>query len=230
MLYSADYVKNLIKTFDDNPRLGIMIPFALTAGGHCPVTDDKTENNDSSIKRVLGEYFGVDDIEPDPHPMAPFGGMFWARAGALRTLASHNPKCENFLNVPITKKNGLSIGAIERLLPRLAQHDGFYTAFVSPNAYASFYLGRLFSINRKTNACLFYKTNNCKNSDLLRVARENSHIDANVFPFWRDRRVRLEFKYLCYKLLKLVAIGDVKRYYTAKWLQFKLLRRFFRLS
>jgi rhamnosyltransferase len=228
MLYSADYVRNVIKTFESNPRLGILIPFSLNSSGLCPVIDEKAENRDNSIKRALGEYFGIDDSEPDTHPMAPFGGMFWARANALRRLISRNLKCESFSGKLITKDSGLSMSMIEKLMPKLAQNDGFYTAFVSPDEYASFYLGRLFSMNRKTNACLFDKTNSCNDLDLIRVAVENFHIGANVFLYWKDRRVRLELKYLCYKLLRLLAFGDTKRYYKAKWLQLKLFRRFLR--
>jgi rhamnosyltransferase len=223
LLYSLQYVENIIEAFLSEPRLGFLMPFTVTGGPHCFIANEWKGNYDNA-KEVLKKYFNMDEKEIDPHPSVPLGGMFWCRTSALKTLTNYDWQYEDFPEYSLGKKNGLLPHVIERLMPRLAQNDGFYSAFVAPDNYASFYMGHLYFINREMKTRLFAKVGTCADLELL-GNMNNLHNDFGDFSYWKEHRVKLEWEYLCCKLLRLVTIGDARRHYKAEWLKFKFLRR-----
>ena len=67
--------------------------------------------------------------------MAPFGGMFWVKTKALKTLTSYDWKCEDFPSEPFPTDDGLLPHSIERLISILAQRDGYFIGHIAPVEY-----------------------------------------------------------------------------------------------
>ena len=223
LLYSAPFVENVIEVFNNNPRLGFLVPFTLTGGQAVIIADEWSWNYDNAGK-ILKHYFNIEEKKYlDPHPIAPFGGMFWARTKALDTLTSYNWQYEDFPEEPMKKLDGLLAHALERLMPRLAQNDGFYAAFVAPDLYADSYFGRMYCMNREMKVRLFRRTGALCDSDLLRVMEKLSCYDGDV-DFWRKHRFLLEIKYVYCKLLRKITAGDLRGYYKDNFMRFKAIR------
>lgn len=221
LLYSNKFVRNIILTFEENPRLGLLIPPTAMGGICCHVAHEWSEDYENS-KIILREYFGIDENELDPHPMVPFGGMFWARTEALKTLTDYGWEYENFPKEPQGKEDGLVMRSIKRLISRLAQNDGFYTAFVMPDCYASFYMGHLYFMNREMKNRIFKKTMAYADMDLLRYME---NLTDDTIDFWVKHRILLEMVYLYYKWLRKIMFGGMRQRYTDNWHHLKNIRR-----
>jgi rhamnosyltransferase len=223
LLYSNAFIKNVIETFGDNPRLGLLIPFTAMGGVNCNIANEWGEDYDNS-KNMLREYFHIEDNELDKHPLVPFGGMFWVRAKALRTLIGYDWKHDDFPEGPLVNGNGLMTHTLDRLVSRLSQNDGFYTAFVAPGSYVNFYLGHLYFMNREIKSRLFDEIGSCQDLKLLRNL-DDLHCDADSFSYWEKHRRKLELRYLGYKLLRRITVGDIRQEYKTKLLRLKIIRR-----
>ena len=226
LLYSAPFVENVFEVFKDNPRLGFLVPFTV-AGGNFYVIADEWIGNYKNAKMILKQYFDIEEDYLDPHPLAPFGGMFWARTKALETLMGYNWQYEDFPEEPIPKTDGLLAHAIERLMPRLVQNDGFYTAFVAPDKYASSYVGHMYYMNREMKVRLFGMIGARRDMELLREMETlNNHVGD--VGFWQKHRFLLEIKYTYYKLFRKIVMGDLRQYYKDNWMRLKATRRLVR--
>lgn len=148
LLFNQPHVLRILELFQKNPRLGLLAPFPPTAFGLDFVIGSEWRLNYAAAASFLHDRLGLAQ-EPDPYVPAPFGGMFWARTAALRTLTAQNWSYEDFPAEPFPANDGLLPHVIERVLPSLAQHDGFYTAWVLPDCRAGSMLNNLHYLLRK---------------------------------------------------------------------------------
>lgn len=138
LLYSKNYINNIVYTLDSNNKLGLLVPFPANDDLFSIILNEWATNYNlanSFIKNDLGL-----DIDLDPFVMAPFGGMFWAKTSALKTLFSYNWQYESFQEEPLSQKDGLINHVIERIISVLAQYDGYYVSWVAPDFYQSYCL------------------------------------------------------------------------------------------
>lgn len=135
LLYSEEYINNIIYTLDSNTRLGLLIPTVLDNKFH-NIINFEWATNYSNAKDFIKNHLNL-DLDLDPFVMAPFGGMFWAKISALKTLFSYNWQYESFQEEPLRQKDGLINHVIERIISVLAQHDGYYISWVAPDFYFS---------------------------------------------------------------------------------------------
>ena len=135
LLGSRRYVENIIRLFDDDPYLGMLMPpypehgiFFFTVGNAW------TENFQQTLR--LAEELKLRRLpEAEKEPVASLGAMFWIRGAACKTLLSHPWKYEDFPEEPIAT-DGTLLHALERLFPFTVQHDGFYSAWCMNDDYA----------------------------------------------------------------------------------------------
>lgn len=135
LLYSEEYINNIIYTLDSNTRLGLLIPTVLDNKFH-NIINFEWATNYSNAKDFIKNHLNL-DLDLDPFVMAPFGGMFWAKTSALKTLFSYNWRYDSFQEEPLSQKDGLINHVIERIISVLAQHDGYYISWVAPDFYFS---------------------------------------------------------------------------------------------
>lgn len=142
LLYSESYINNIIYTLDSNNKLGLLVPFPANDDLFSIILNEWATNYNlanSFVKNDLGL-----DIDLDPFVMAPFGGMFWAKTSALKTLFSYNWRYDSFQEEPLSQKDGLVNHVIERIISVLAQHDKYYVSWVAPDFYQSYCLDDMY--------------------------------------------------------------------------------------
>ncbi len=153
---SPAYILQILSLFDKNPRLGLLVPVPLFDFWSTPLV--KPWNNlEDKAKSFLMEKWGL-SLDLDPFVMAPFGGMFWFRREALKTLCSvHGDSACVFT---VAHKDTSSFSHIfSCLIPHLAQYNGYYTAYVLPETFAPVYLNICYTQlrNEKLDAKRFIK-------------------------------------------------------------------------
>ena len=137
-LGSKDLVENIISTFQDNPRLGILAPpppshsnYYYTIGNEWGMNFENTVS--------LAKDLGINvKMEKDKPPVAPLGTMFWFRPQALSILFDRKYGYEDYPKEPIPLGDGSMLHAVERLYPFAAQQKGYYSAWALSTTFAKF--------------------------------------------------------------------------------------------
>jgi lipopolysaccharide biosynthesis protein len=139
LLKNSTFVENVIGLFDENPRLGMLVPpppgfadyyftFGNSWGQNYPVT------------HALIDKLGIKvPISPDKEPIAPLGTMFWFRPAALKQLFERGWKYSDFPKEP-NPQDGTLLHAIERSYPFVAQQAGYYSAWVLADTFARLHI------------------------------------------------------------------------------------------
>jgi len=141
-LKSKTYIDNIIRTFMENPRLGMLSPPSPIHGiyfrnlmSHGWGKQNSLYDHTVSILRELDMKV---PIAPDKEPIAPYGGAFWFRPKALISVFSHKWSTEAFeYGDNISKR----VDAIEYVYPFAVQAAGYYPAYVMNTDYAALRLG-----------------------------------------------------------------------------------------
>ena len=155
VLGSRAYVQNVIDRFEQEPRLGMLMP--PTPNHSCfydGVGGEWTINYE--ITRKLAEELDIHvDIDRNKEPIAPLGTMFWFRPRALKPLFNKKWKFEDFPQEP-NKIDGTILHGIERLYGFAAQSQGYYEAWVMNDQFASIELTNLHFMTRELTKSLHY--------------------------------------------------------------------------
>jgi len=134
-LASAAYIENIIKIFEDCPRLGLLSTpqpyhgrfFSLLGNEwSCMLKDVKT----------LASRMGLRNHPVYDKPTFAIGNSYWCRPKAMSALFEHNWSITDFASEPMPL-NGTLSHAIERILPYVAQHEGYFSGVVMSERYAS---------------------------------------------------------------------------------------------
>lgn len=130
MLKSPEYIENVLNCFDENPRLGLLGPPApyhstyLSSG-----VESWTRSYPESVK--LAERLKLNcALSPNKHPFV-LGTAFWCRTSAMKALFEYGFEYESFPPEPLPGDGSLN-HAIERILPYVAQHEGYYSGLTMP--------------------------------------------------------------------------------------------------
>ena len=151
LLFSKEYVLNIIKLFQDNERLGLLMPF-VPMFAEWP---DRTLNDEwGGSREAAGEIFSMLRLSVpfDDHPVAPWGGMFWIRGKSMAALYRHDWKEENFPADSAGKAGNSFAGALLRMYPVIEQESGFLSGCVCPSDLAGYQFSNLYSNLQKYSA------------------------------------------------------------------------------
>ena len=155
VLGSADYVGNVVRTFAENPRLGLLVPPPPHHSVYVQTIGHEWEGNFANTKKLaeqLGLQVNMDERRP---PIAPLGGMFWFRPQALRKLFAHPWRYEDFTPEPVPVVDGDIMHAVERVYPFVAQDAGYYSAWGVTDAFARLELTNLnYILHERHDDCL----------------------------------------------------------------------------
>jgi rhamnosyltransferase len=153
LLSSEIYIRNIIHTFELNPRLGLLSPGAPIHSTLMQVTGNEWASNYENAKRIADDLnFGVPMSEEMP-PIAPFGGSFWFRPEALRPLLDARWGYGDFPEEPLAS-DGTFLHAIERVYSLSAQSAGFFPARAYTEEYAALEISNLLHYIRQTNVLM----------------------------------------------------------------------------
>ena len=138
LLFSREYVRNVINLFRKNERLGILMPFV-------PMFSEwprKILNEEwgSCREKALEIYSKLRLTVPfDEHPIVPWGGMFWLRGRAMEALYRLVSGCDDHLAGDVGAEN-----ALLRMYPLIAQESGFFSGCICPEELAGMELSNLY--------------------------------------------------------------------------------------
>ena len=132
-LASKDYVLNVVNTFENNPRIGLMVQPPLQFGPYRCLGNEMAANEAAmrELHKMLKLKCPFDDA-----PLAPFGSCFWVRGCAFKSMFNHTWEVDDFPSEPMPFDGTIS-HAIERSFSMAVQDSGYATAFLATAEYAS---------------------------------------------------------------------------------------------
>lgn len=155
LLKSRLFVKNVINTFEQNDRLGMMMPPPPNFADYYPTIGkvDWGENfyNTVQLAHKLDIHIKMDQSK---EPIAPLGTMFWFRPKALKRLYDKDWSYEDFPKEP-NNADGTILHAIERVYPYVVQAEGYYPAWIMNEQFASIEVDNLYFMLREMNRAVF---------------------------------------------------------------------------
>ncbi|WP_296790753.1 rhamnan synthesis F family protein [uncultured Methanobrevibacter sp.] len=134
-LASQSYIDEIIREFDNNPSLGIIVPPRIYHGTYFnDYITDYWSANFKEAREVL-DQMGIVTPITKKFPPVSIGNCFWARYDALKPLFDLHWDYEDFPKEPMPG-NGTVSHALERIYGYVAASEGYYTEFVMTDEYA----------------------------------------------------------------------------------------------
>lgn len=154
-LSTSGYVKRIIKLFEDEQRLGLLVPPTPNHGPYFKtVGNEWSENYESTVEFMKKWNIDV-PVSEDKPTVAPFGTCFWFRTDAMKRAYDIGLTYDDFSAEPIGANDGDIMHVLERLYPVFAQSMGYYSAWVMTEEYASAELTNIYHYLRDYNMDLF---------------------------------------------------------------------------
>ncbi|MDE7322612.1 MAG: rhamnan synthesis F family protein [Lachnospiraceae bacterium] len=161
ILGSSELVQNIIQTFEENPKLGLLTPPVPSHGNFYQMIGSEWAG-DYELTIDLMKKLGIKvNIKPERAPIAPLGTMFWFRPQALKTLIDYGWQYKDFPKEP-NGTDGTILHAIERGYGFVVQYEGYYPAWLMHDKFASIETTNLYFMMREINKKIFphYYTSN----------------------------------------------------------------------
>lgn len=155
-LYNNIYIYNILSTFENNERLGILSPPEPNHGPFYRVSGDEWSNNYENAEKLAKKLDLNVPISKDKEPIAPFGTFFWFRPKAMKKLYDKNWEYEDFPPEP-NGIDGTILHAIERLYPLCVQASGYYPGIVMVDEFACIEMTNQRYYTREINSILWEK-------------------------------------------------------------------------
>lgn len=136
VLGSSAYVQNIIERFEEEPRLGMIMPPPPNHAAFFGTLGTEWASNYSGTRELLEELDINVNISEIKEPISPLGTMFWFRPKALAPLFSRNWEYKDFPKEP-NANDGTLLHAIERAYGLVVQSQGFYPAWCMHDKFAA---------------------------------------------------------------------------------------------
>ncbi|MDR2864905.1 MAG: rhamnan synthesis F family protein [Spirochaetaceae bacterium] len=190
VLGSKEFVENIVSTFEDEERLGILMPPPPYHGSYESVLNWEWTNNFAITKKLLEDLEINVNIDESKMPVSPLGTMFWFRPPALKPLYKKNWQYSDFPLEP-NQVDATILHAVERAYGFVAQSAGFYSGWLLNDKFAAIEL-----TNYHYMACRYKKQNQVLQSQIN--ALKNSFSWEITKPLRLTKRI---VKKLCPKLV-----------------------------
>lgn len=151
VLKSKDYVRNVIATFEENPRLGLLTPMPPNHANYFPTMGREWAANFKKTKKLARELGIQVPMDKEYPPISALGCFFWYRPKAMKKLYDRNWKFEDFPEEPVKATDGTIMHAIERLYAYAVQDAGYYPAWCFSDNIAAIEISNLNYMLRTLN-------------------------------------------------------------------------------
>ena len=132
-LASSIFVQNVLSTFRDNPKLGMLVPPTIAFADYYPLLGNEMTINRKYMEEV---YTKLNLRVPfDDAPVAAFGSMFWVRGKAFKSIFNYSWDYDDFPKEPLPADGSISHG-LERMYQMSVQNDGYYVGWLATEQYA----------------------------------------------------------------------------------------------
>ena len=153
VLGSKAYVQNVIDRFEQEPRMGMLMPPPPNHSCFYDGLGGEWTTNFEITKKLAEELNIRVDMVPEKEPIAPLGTMFWFRPKALKPLFDRKWKYDDFPKEP-NKVDGTILHGIERLYGYVAQSQGYYEVWGMNDQFAAIELTNLHFMLRELTTVL----------------------------------------------------------------------------
>lgn len=135
-LQNRTFVANVLETFEQHPRLGLLSPPIPNHADYYPILGNEWSAN-YQITKDLAMRLGIKvSITDDKVPVAPYGTCFWFRPKAFHILYDYDWDYSDFPEEPNNTDHTI-LHAIERIYPYAVQQAGFYPAVLMADTFAA---------------------------------------------------------------------------------------------
>ena len=212
ILYSKEFVENIITTFAHNKRLGLLTPPPPQFAEYYPTISGYGWGINYEGCVEFAKKYGIKQkIDKNKAPIAPFGTIFWFRTKSLKKLFEINLQYEDFLQEP-AGTDGTLMHVIERMYAYVVQHHGYYPAWIFTEKFAKLQITNLQYMLTQLNIEIFKHTG----PNMFSVVRKKVWSFGNEVV---NRNSIISIKYYNYKI-------RLKRFIRERFPKvFKLLKR-----
>lgn len=145
ILPTEAYITNVIATFEQNERLGMLVPPMPEFGDLYGRLQNGWMGRYEQVRQLLVDNQIQVNIKEQDEPLAPFGGSFWLRTEALNYIPERS-----WINMQDEELVLLT-------MPFLVQKGNFYTGIIYNMEYASIAVTNQDYMMRETNKAVFEK-------------------------------------------------------------------------
>lgn len=149
-LASKEFVENVIQTFGNEPRLGVLSPFKPIHGIFFERIGAEWKDKADIVKRILNLSNCKYNLSDEKIPIAPFSGNCWIRRPVFQKM-----RTIEIGDVNLDSKEYFSISTISCLVPFIAQDSGFYSGWIFCNEYSKIDFTNMDYMVRETNKVVF---------------------------------------------------------------------------
>lgn len=149
------FAENVIDLFEQNPRLGLLVPPTPCHGPYHSLIGMEWQGDYENVVGLAKRWGITVNIDRSKPPVAPLGTTFWFRKEALKMLFEVGLSYNDFPEEPTGSNDGNIMHAIERLYPIIAQQNGYYCAWGLSDKYAKMEITNLYKMFRDVNQTLF---------------------------------------------------------------------------
>ncbi len=128
IINSGNYVRNVINIFENNPRIGLLIPPPPEHGRYFAVIGRRWTGNLDYYKELCKKINIPFDIDSEDNAMS-LGTAFWCRYDAMKELFEYPWEHNSFPDEPLPLDGSIS-HAIERAFPYIVKHNKYTTGVI----------------------------------------------------------------------------------------------------
>lgn len=180
ILHNKELVNNIIATFEENPRLGLLTPPPPNHADFYPTIGFEWGYNYHLMEQLVEKLDLKVPMSFYKEPIAPLGTMFWFRTKAMKALFDVDWEYKDFPKEP-NNTDGTILHAIERIYPFVVQHHRFYPAWVLSDRFAKIELTNLNYMLRKINVAYFEKYGFTNHYGLVSSIEQNVRLQSRTF-------------------------------------------------
>jgi lipopolysaccharide biosynthesis protein len=185
ILASKAYVQNIIQTFENEPRLGVLSPFKPIHGIYYEEIEKEWQEKSDDVKKILSLSNCSYNLSVEKIPIAPFAGACWIRMPVLKKICSLE-----ISDIHLKSKEYLSVSTMACSIPFLAQSIGYYSGWLFCNDYCEIDFTNMDYMVRETNKAVFKRWCPGLIQDLAEII-EN---DNGVVPLNWKRKLKNQLK------------------------------------
>ena len=152
ILDSENSVLRVIREFEENPKLGLLVPSPLNWGPFYTSEYYLNPQNRELMHKLLEDL--KLNVPFDDFPVAPYGDFFWVRSAAVKPLFNKNWSYDDLPEEPLPV-DGTILHALERIIPFCVQSAGYYSSWLNSLSTQKVYTDNCYHYTKMFNQSVF---------------------------------------------------------------------------